>query len=116
MAKGRATEQARPAAAPAEPETVGSPLLLVGLGYLSVLASLPLITADGIPAHVVGYVVGALIPILIIGIVRRVDLNRRRSPYYVPWGYLQPALVVLAIAAVVAAGLHVWPIATELAS
>ncbi|WP_426571599.1 hypothetical protein [Aquihabitans sp. McL0605] len=71
---------------------------------------------DGIPWHVVGYVTGALIPIVIIGLVRRIDLDRRRSPYYVVASWLQPAMVVLAIAAVVAAGLHVWPVATELAS
>jgi hypothetical protein len=113
MAKGPAKNDAPPVA---DTSVVGPPLLLVALGYVSVVASLPLITEDGIPAHVVGYVAGALIPILVIGFVRRVDLGRRRSPYYVPKTWLQPALVVLAIAAIVAAGLHVWPIATELAS
>lgn len=127
MAKGLAKkdappEEAKPAKAgkaakeaPAGPEKVGPPLLLVALGFASVLVSLPLIVAEGIPAHVVGYVTGALIPILIIGFVRRVDLDRRRSPYYEPRSILQPALVALAIGAVIAAGLHVWPIATELA-
>lgn len=114
--------EARPATAPADaagaeaPKRVGPPLLLLALGYASVLVSLPLIRLDGIPAHVVGYVAGAIIPIFLIGLIRRVDLSRRRSPNYVAWGLLRPALVVLAIAAVVAAGLHVWPIATELAS
>lgn len=96
--------------------TVGPPILLVALGFASVLVSLPLIALDGIPTHIVGYVTGVLIPILVIGLVRRVDLTRRRSPYYVPNKALQPALVVLAIASIIAAGLHVWPIATELAS
>jgi hypothetical protein len=113
MAKGPAKKDA-PTGADATP--VGPPLLLVALGYASVLVSLPLIVADAIPAHVVGYVTGALIPILVIGFVRRVDLGRRRSPYYVPRAALQPALVILAILAIVAAGLHVWPVATELAS
>lgn len=113
MAKGSADTKARPESTTA---AVGPPLFLVGLGFASVLVSLPLIGADGIPAHVVGYITGALIPILVIGIVRRVDLDRRRSPYYHAKSFLQPALVALAIAAVVAAGLHVWPIATELAS
>ncbi|MGN6696418.1 MAG: hypothetical protein ACTHN0_19725 [Aquihabitans sp.] len=119
MAKGRATEQARPdarSAAAAAPETVGPPLGLVVLGFACVVVSPPLVAADGIPGHVIGYVLGALIPILIIGIVRRVDLSRRRSPYYVPRPVLQPALFGLAIAAVVVAGLQIWPIATELAS
>lgn len=113
MGKGPAKKQPRPRSNASQ---VGPPLLLVALGFASVLVSLPLITLEGIPSHVVGYVTGALIPIFIIGLVRRVDLARRRSPYYVPKAVLQPALVVLAIAAVVAAGLAVWPIATELAS
>lgn len=113
MAKGPAKTDAPPAT---DTSPVGPPLLLVALGYASILASLPLLTANGIPVHVVGYVTGALIPIMMIGFVRRVDLARRRSPYYVPKGWLRPALVVLAVAAIVAAGLHVWPIATELAS
>lgn len=117
MAKGRASVQTRPVAGrPAAAKPVGPPVLLVVLGYISVLVSLPLIGADGIAAHVVGYVTGALIPIVLIGVIRRVDLRRRRSAQYVAASWLQPSLVVLAIAAVVAAGLHVWPIATELAS
>ena len=97
-------------------QRVGPPLLLLGLGYASVLASLPLLTFDSIPPHIVGYVAGSLIPILVVGFVRRIDLGRRRSPNYVPNRIAQRATVVLAVAAVVAAGLHVWPIATELAS
>ncbi len=95
---------------------VGPPVLLLGLGYASVLASLPLLTFDAIAPHIVGYVAGSLIPILVVGFVRRIDLARRRSPNYVPNRFAQRATVVLAVAAVVAAGLHVWPIATELAS
>lgn len=121
MAKATAKKDAPPAAArkagaSGSTSTVGPPLLFVALGFASVLVSLPLVSVEGVPAHVVGYVTGALIPILMIGIVRRVDLDRRRSPYYVPRGFLRPALVVLAIAAVLAAGVHVWSIATELAS
>ena len=113
MAKGTAKTITPPKAGSAQ---VGPPLLILALGFVSVLISLPLITFDGIPWHIVGYVTGSLIPIVIIGLVRRIDLDRRRSPYYVPVSWLQPALVVLAVAAFVAAGLHVWPVATELAS
>lgn len=117
MAKGRATVAARPAKAPAAAaKAVGPPLLLLAVGYVCVVASLPLLGAEGISAHVLGYVVGALIPILLIGMIRREDLRRRRSPYYASRSFLQPALVVLAVLAVAAAGLHVWSIATELAS
>ncbi len=123
MARGSETRGERdgaPAAeaeiAGAEPSAVGPPLLILGLGFLSVLVSLPLIGADGIPSHVIGYATGALIPILVIGLVRRIDLERRRSPRYEAKAMLAPALIVLALAALLAAGLHVWPIATELAS
>ena len=95
---------------------VGPPLLLLGLGYLSIAASLPLLFVDGIGAHVLGYVAGALVPILVVGLVRRVDLDRRRSPDYEPNRLVGPGLAVLGVSALVAAGLHVWPIATELAS
>ncbi|CAN5555361.1 hypothetical protein BH10ACT1_BH10ACT1_04230 [soil metagenome] len=60
--------------------------------------------------------VGGLLPILAVGLVRRVDLDRRRSPYYRATALLRPALVALMVASVVAAGLNIWPIATELAS
>lgn len=85
-------------------------------GYASVAASLTLLGADGIPAHVVGYIAGALVPILVLGVVRRVDLERRRNPSYVASSIFPPLLVLLAVLALVAAGLHIWPIATELAS
>lgn len=113
MAKGTVKERRRSAPGTTK---VGPPLLLLGLGYLSVLVSLPLVTLDGIPTHVVGYCTGALVPILVIGIVRRVDLDRRQSPFYEPNRLVGPAIAVLGAVALVAAGLHVWPIATELAS
>ncbi|MCB0971852.1 MAG: hypothetical protein KDA97_10135 [Acidimicrobiales bacterium] len=91
-------------------------MLLLGLGYLSVLVSLPLVLMDGIPSHLLGYGTGSLIPILVIGFVRRVDLDRRQSPFYEANRLMGPAIAVLAVVALVAAGLHVWPIATELAS
>ena len=66
--------------------------------------------------HLLGYGTGSLIPILVIGFVRRVDLDRRQSPFYEANRLMGPAIAVLAVVALVAAGLHVWPIATELAS
>lgn len=116
MVKGSATKSASTSTPARAATKVGPPLLILGLGFASVLVSLPLIFFDDIPPHAVGYVTGSVIPILVIGLVRRIDLDRRRSPYYVPKRIFPPALVVLAIVAIVAAGLHVWPIATELAS
>ena len=113
MAKGRVKERRASASGTSK---VGPPLLLLGLGYLSILVSLPLVAIEGIPSHVLGYCTGALVPILVIGIVRRVDLERRQSPFYEANRLVGPAIAVLGAAALVAAGLHVWPIATELAS
>lgn len=97
-------------------ERVGPPFLILALGFLSVLVSVPLVPIDSGTAHVIGYLAGALVPILLIGIVRRIDLDRRRSPFYRPRPVFGTAIVVLAVLAVVAAGLHIWPVATELAS
>ena len=116
----RSTEGDRPRPATADvvakDAAVGPPLLILALGFGSILGSLPLLAVDGIPPHALGYVAGSLIPILVVGVVRRADLDRRRSPHYVGRSFVAPALVVLAVAAMVAAAFHVWPIATELSS
>lgn len=95
---------------------MGPPLLILALGFASVVVSLPLLSADGIAPHVVGYLIGGLLPILVVGLVRRIDLDRRRNHRYKPMGLLAPALLVLLVAAMAMAGLHIWPIATELAT
>ena len=95
---------------------VGPPLLILGLAFLLVVASAVLLVVEGTTSHVVGYLVGSVVPLLLIGFFRRTDLDRRRSPFYVPSRVVRPALAVLAIAALVLAGLHVWPIATDIAS
>lgn len=114
MAKAATKDQA--AAPPADSRSVGPPLLILLLGFASAITSLPLVAGDGIAVHAIGYLVGAMIPVLVVGLVRRIDLDRRRSPAYRPNAIFRPGLVLLAIVAIVAAGLHVWPIATELAS
>jgi hypothetical protein len=114
MAKAAST--AKQSALGAASRSVGPPLLILGLGFASAIASLPLVSSDGLTVHAVGYLIGAMVPIVVIGLVRRVDLDRRRSPYYQASSLLAPGLVLLAVVALVAAGLHVWPIATELSS
>jgi hypothetical protein len=91
-------------------------MLTLALGFAAVLVSLPLIALEGVPTHVAGYLIGSLVPILVLGFVRRSDLERRQNPRYAPNRLYGPAIGVLAVAAVVVAGLHVWPIATEWAS
>lgn len=121
MVRGSATEQvgqptATTSGQAAMAPAAGPPLLILGLGYLSVLASLPLLVSEGVVPHIAGYITGGLVPILVIGLVRRIDLDRRRSPHYQPFGLLRPALGALAVLALAAALLHIWPLATELAS
>ena len=103
------------AGAPAA-RTVGPPMLVLGLGVASAVTSLALVPRDEVAVHVAGYVIGSLVPILLVGIARRVDLDRRRSAHYQVNGLFRLGLIVLAVLALVAAALHVWPIATELAS
>ncbi len=91
-------------------------MLVLALGFLSVLVSLPLLGADGIGAHAVGYVVGGLVPILVVGVARRLDLERRRNPRYQARALFRIGAIALLPLAIVTAGLHIWPIATELAS
>lgn len=117
ITKGR-SKSAGSASAPADApiRTVGPPLLILALGFVSFLVSLALLSADDRASHVIGYLTGAMVPIVVVGLVRRIDLERRRSPYYQVNRLLRPGLVALAVVAVVAAALHVWPLATDLAS
>lgn len=114
MARGKSTTA--PSRAGAAQGSVGPPLLILALGFAAVVVSLPLLSADGIAPHAVGYFIGALLPIVVVGLVRRIDLDRRRNHRYQAKALLSPALVVLLVAAMVMAGLHIWPIATELAT
>ena len=91
-------------------------MLVLALGFACALASLALVPTDDLALHVAGYLIGSMIPILIVGVARRADLDRRRSARYRANGSFRIGLVALAVVALVAAALHVWPIATELAS
>ena len=115
MAKAAASATPTRTSPPAK-QQVGPPMLILGLGFASALASLALAGADDVAVHVAGYLIGAMVPILVVGISRRIDLDRRRSPYYAANGLFRLGLGVLAVVAMVAALLHIWPIATELAS
>jgi len=96
---------------------IGPPLLVVAAGAASLVASVLLLAVGGgAGAHLLGYLTGAIVPILVIGIARRVDLDRRTQPSYRPSGLFPLAMLVLGVGAVVTAGLHIWPLATEWAS
>lgn len=95
---------------------VGPPVLVVLVGILSLLMGVGLAFANGSTIHLLGYATGAIIPILVIGIARRVDLDRRSDPSYLPIGWFGTVLLVLGVGAVVTAALHIWPLATEWAT
>ena len=95
---------------------VGPPLAVLAVGGVSVLLSYALLLLDTSSAHLVGWLLGSLVPILAIGYFRRMDLQRRRSSNYVGGQvkrWLPPAI---AIAGVIAAGIHTWLVATQWAS
>jgi hypothetical protein len=94
----------------------GPPLTILLLGFASVIASFGLLSVGGTNAHIIGYLVGSVTPLLLIGFFRRTDLARRRNPYYVPSRFVRPGLILLAISTMILAGAHVWPIATDVAS
>lgn len=99
----------------AEPDVVGPPIPLLAAALASLLVSILLVPSDGIALHVVGYATGALVPILLVGLIRRVDLDRRRSAHYLASPLVQPGQAVVLVGSLVVALLHMWPIATELA-
>lgn len=97
--------------------TVGPPMAVAGTGLVALVVSILLAAAgSGVAVHLLGYLTGALVPVLVIGIARRADLDRRRDPGYRAIGLFSTALLALGVGAVLAAALHVWPLATEWAS
>lgn len=99
-------------------------MLILGAGFALGAASMILLAfvhgttfnLSSTTIHGIGYLIGSVIPVLLIGVFRRTDLDRRRSPYYVRNRFVRPALILLALLAIVLAGFHVWPIATKMAS
>ena len=79
---------------------IGPPLNILGLGLGSEVASIILLTISGTTSHIVGYLVGSVMPLLLIGFYRRTDLERRRSATYVPSRFVRPGLILLAIGAI----------------
>lgn len=96
---------------------IGPPMIIVGTGLMALVVSVVLaVVGAGVTVHLLGYLTGAIIPILVIGIARRADLDRRRDPAYRAIGLFSTALLALGVGAVVTAALHIWPLATEWAS
>src|SRR3954468_1593951 len=80
------------AKAPTAHDPVGPPMVILGAGFALGAASILLLLAGGGSVlHLVGYLTGSVIPVLLIGVFRRSDLDRRRSPYYASNRFVRPA-------------------------
>ena len=97
-------------------EETGPPLVLLVAAGLCVVVGAALLVVGSFAANLAGYVVASLVTIVLIGIYRRTDLIRRLSPGYRPRPELRRVVPVVLLAAWVVAGVHVWAIATEVAS
>lgn len=96
--------------------TTGPPVAILGGAALCVLVGVVLLVPGTFAAHVAGYVASPLVAILLVGLFRRVDLRRRLAPAYRPAPTVARAIPVILVVAFVVAALHVWAIATEVAS
>jgi hypothetical protein len=113
-----AAQRASKAAVGAD-ERTGPPVLFLVLAGLCVATGVTLLVqgdqADQ-GVHVLGYLSSSVLAIVQIGLFRRFDLSRRLTPGYVPRPGMGRAVTVLLLAGFAVAGLHVWALATELAS
>ena len=100
---------------PAEVPTVGPPARYLMFATLCVVASAATLRSFGLGADVAGYVLGSIVTISFIGMFRRVDIQRRQSPFYAPRRMLTRYAGALAAIGVIVGALHAWSIATELA-
>lgn len=100
----------------ADPDAVGPPITLLGVAAACVLIGAVLLFAGSFVANIAGYVVASLFTIVLVGIYRRVDLARRLAPGYRPVPRVRRVVPVVLVGAFLVAGVHVWAIATEVAS
>ena len=94
----------------------GPPVLFLLTAALCVVAGAALAPLDDFGAHVLGYVAASVLAIVLVGLFRRVDLTRRLAPGYHARAGVGRIVTVLLLAAFAVAAVHVWAIATELAS
>jgi hypothetical protein len=97
-------------------DRTGPPLLFLVLAALCVATGAGLVGQDELGAHVLGYLTASVLAIVLVGLFRRFDLSRRLAPGYRARRGVGRIVTVVMLAAFVVAGVHVWAIATELAS
>jgi hypothetical protein len=99
-----------------EQPKVGPPTYIILLGLLSVGVSILLLFEHRFAFHVVGYVLASFVPILTVGLFRRIDLAKRGNPFYEPVPLINRIIPVVLGLGLLAAVLHTWSVATGLAS
>jgi hypothetical protein len=96
-------------------DTVRPPASLLVLAACCVGSSAILLVLPGLLTHVVGYVLGSVVTIALVGVFRRTDVQRGQQALYLPRASLTRYAGVIAAVGVAAAAVHTWSIATELA-
>lgn len=97
-------------------DRTGPPLLFLVLVALCVAVGAGLLVVDDQTAHVLGYLTASVLTIVLTGLFRRFDLSRRLTPGYRPRPGVGRIVTLLLLVGFVVSGVHVWAIATELAS
>lgn len=93
------------------------PISVLVLAVLAVAAAFALLTLTGFSAHIVGYLLGSFVSVILVTIFIKIDLRRRNSRDVV---YLEARGVRFIWSFVLASGiaacvLHAWYMAAELA-
>lgn len=99
----------------ADVDRIGPPIPLLVLALAAVGLSAALLGLHGLAAHGTGYVLGSVVTILLVGMFHRIDLQRRKLPWYLPRGALSRYAGVIAALGVIISAFHTWSIATQLA-
>ncbi len=101
--------------ADANVERVRPPASLLVIAAFCVGSSGTLLVLPGLLTHVVGYALGSVVTIALVGVFRRTDVQRRQHPLYLPRGALTRYAGVIVPLGLAVAAVHTWSIATELA-
>lgn len=99
-----------------EAGAIGPPIAVLAGAALCVLVGIVLVFPGSFATHVAGYVASPLVAILLVGLYRRLDLRRRLSAGYRPNPSIARVIPLILVVAFVVAAVHVWAIATEVAS
>jgi membrane protein implicated in regulation of membrane protease activity len=89
---------------------------LVVAGGVAVGVSAVLLALPGVAVNVVGYALATLVALTCVTAFRWLDNRRRQDVSYVPAPRLARVGTLTAVCALIVGSLHIWYLATELAS